>query len=50
MPNLSRVTTDSPTDSIPADTEPDVTWGRGGIDDWGWTTDAESNADPDRHA
>lgn len=19
------------------DAEPDVTWGRGGIDDWGWT-------------
>lgn len=22
----------------PADAEPDVTWGDGGIDDWGWTT------------
>lgn len=21
----------------PSDTEPDVTWGHGGIDDWGWT-------------
>jgi hypothetical protein len=23
------------------DVEPDVTWGRGGIDDWGWTSEAE---------
>jgi hypothetical protein len=22
--------------------EPDVTWGRGGIDDWGWNADAEA--------
>jgi hypothetical protein len=47
MPNLSRATTDSPADStIPADVEPDVTWGRGGIDDWGWTADAEAAGDP----
>lgn len=31
---------------IPADAEPDVTWGRGGIDDWGWTADAEASDEP----
>jgi hypothetical protein len=24
-----------------SDAEPDVTWGRGGIDDWGWSTEPE---------
>jgi hypothetical protein len=29
--------------------EPDVTWGEGGIDDWGWTaTFAAAEAEPPR--
>jgi hypothetical protein len=30
----------------PADAEPDVTWGRGGIDDWGWTAFKQADDDP----
>jgi hypothetical protein len=32
-------------DAESADAEPDVTWGEGGVDDWGWNT-----SPPDRAA
>jgi hypothetical protein len=41
MPNLSNPATSASQAaqaSIPADAEPDVPWGSGGIDDWGWTS------------
>jgi len=50
MPNLSSpVASTSPAVQaiVPADAEPDVTWGRGGIDDWGWTAVKHADsADP----
>jgi hypothetical protein len=43
----TRPGTPTPAEAItPDDAEPDVTWGRGGIDDWGWTADAEAADDP----
>jgi hypothetical protein len=30
-------TTTAPVEILPYEPEPDVTWGVGGIDDWGWT-------------
>jgi len=27
--------------------EPDVTWGEGGIDDWGWTTQPALGSEPE---
>jgi len=41
MPNLNDPAASTSRDAqaiAPADAEPDVTWGRGGLDDWGWTS------------
>jgi hypothetical protein len=41
MPKLSNPAASSspaPQAITTADAEPDVTWGHGGIDDWGWTS------------
>jgi len=31
------------------DSEPDVTWGEGGIDDWGWSVLSRSSASEQPH-
>lgn len=53
MPNRSQITTSRAAAEaiIPADAEPDVTWGQGGIDDWGWTSNEptiDQTADQER--
>jgi hypothetical protein len=49
MPNQPTVTAkDAPDvvrEAMRVDVEPDVTWGRGGIDDWVWTT-SDPEGDP----
>jgi hypothetical protein len=50
MPKLSNPANNSSpgaTQAVtPADAEPDVTWGEGGIDDWGWTALKQADDDP----
>lgn len=36
-PVATKAPDDGLSEAVQADAEPDVTWGKGGIDDWGWT-------------